>query len=267
MRSKLIGAAAFAMLFGGAALAQSTEIQNPGDQSSAQPAPPADQSCGQWGTNQGTGGTGQYETPPPETQQPPTYVSPSAEVQAQPQEKHRMTGWMLTAGLGADGYSGPLRHDVRTGFGWGVTGAVKPSKVFGIELGYSGSTSRFSDRAFVSGLNTSRGNDLIRNSGQIDVTLGLGAAPVQPYILGGLALDQYSVNAPGTFYRSTTSGSVPLGAGIQAHVGRFTADLRGMYSVLLTNDLTRAVDSHPVLGSNWFDAGRWTGTLNLGGTF
>jgi hypothetical protein len=178
-----------------------------------------------------------------------------------------MRGLMVTAGAGAEGYTGPLRHDVRTGIGWGVTGSIKPTKVFGLELGYSGAANQFSNEAFTSGIDTSTGVDMIRNGAHVAATFGLGAAPVQPYVLAGIGIDRYTVRPGNTFFRDTTSGNIPLGLGIRTYIGRFTADLRGAYNVVLSNHLTTSVGSSPGLGGNILNAGRWDGTLNLGGTF
>jgi hypothetical protein len=55
-------------------------------------------------------------------------------------------------------------------------------------------------------------------------------------------------------------GNVPVGAGLRTHVGDFTVDLRGNYNFLFDQEFS-GVDT----GLN--ETGRYSGTLNVGGTF
>ena len=129
--------------------------------------------------------------------------------------------------------------------------------VFGLELGYSGAMNNL-DRD-VGG----SGPDIVRNGAVANVTLGLTAAPVQPYVLGGFGMNWYNVRNGQTFgFTDDTSSRIPLGVGLRTHVGGFTADARVNYNVLLSEDFAPArVDNGE------FTTGSYQGTLNLGGTF
>ncbi|WP_395841365.1 outer membrane protein [Cystobacter fuscus] len=171
-----------------------------------------------------------------------------------PKKEADMRGLTVMVGGGVEGYTGGLAPEVRPGAAVGVTAAIKPSKVFGIELGYSGAANDLRD-------NAGSGPDIIRNGGQAALTFGLAATPVQPYVLGGLGLNRYNVrNSGDTGFRDDTNANIPVGAGLRTHIGDFTADARINYNFLLNNDFSPGVDA-----DTW--TGRYTGTINLGGTF
>ena len=172
----------------------------------------------------------------------------------QGQRKGDMRGLTVLIGGGVEGYTGGLAPEVSPGAALGVTAAVKPSKVLGIEVGYSGAVNNL--RADAGG----SGPDIIRNGGQAALTLGLTASPLQPYVLGGVGINRYNVrNGEALGFRSDTNANVPVGAGLRAHIGDFTADARLNYNFLVSNDFA------PVAADTW--TGRYTGTVNLGGTF
>ena len=172
------------------------------------------------------------------------------------QRKGDMRGLTLLVGGGVEGYTGALAPEVNPGASVGVTAAIKPSKVLGIELGYTGAVNNFSTDVGGSG------PDIIRNGGQAALTLGLTASPVQPYVLGGVGVSRYNVRNGGEAlgFRSDTTGNVPVGVGLRTHIGDFTADARVNYNFLLANQFSTGVEN-----DLW--NGRYTGTLNLGGTF
>ncbi|OJH41659.1 hypothetical protein BON30_11070 [Cystobacter ferrugineus] len=171
-----------------------------------------------------------------------------------PKKEADMRGLTVMVGGGVEGYTGSLAPEVRPGAAVGVTAAIKPSKVFGIELGYTGAANELRG-------NAGGGPDIIRNGGQAALTFGLAATPVQPYVLGGLGLNRYNVrNGDGERFRDDTNANVPVGAGLRTHIGDFTADARINYNFLLSNDFSPGVES-----DTW--TGRYTGTINLGGTF
>ena len=173
----------------------------------------------------------------------------------QGQRKGDMRGLTVLIGAGVEGYTGGLAPEVRPGAAVGVTAALKPTKVVGLEVGYSGAANNLRDDAGGSG------PDIIRNGGQAALTLGLTASPVQPYVLGGIGINRYNVrNTGGQDFRSDTNANVPVGAGLRTHIGDFTADARLNYNFLVNNDF-----SPSVANDTW--TGRYTGTVNLGGTF
>jgi len=171
-----------------------------------------------------------------------------------PKKDADMRGLTVTVGGGVEGYTGGLAPEVRPGAAVGVTAAIKPSKVFGLELGYSGAANDLRD-------NAGSGPDIIRNGGQAALTFGLAATPVQPYVLGGVGLNRYNVrNGAAEGFRDDTNANIPVGAGLRTHIGDFTADARINYNFLLNNEFATGVDA-----DTW--TGRYTGTINLGGTF
>ena len=172
----------------------------------------------------------------------------------QGQRKGDMRGLTVLIGGGVEGYTGGLAPEVRPGAAVGVTAALKPSKVLGIEVGYSGAVNNLRTDAGGSG------PDIVRNGGQAALTLGLTASPVQPYVLGGVGINRYNVrNGEALGFRSDTNANVPVGAGLRTHIGDFTADARLNYNFLVNNEFA------PVASDTW--TGRYTGTVNLGGTF
>ncbi|SEU37490.1 outer membrane protein [Stigmatella erecta] len=167
-----------------------------------------------------------------------------------------MRGLTLMVGGGVEGYTGSLAPAIDPGAAYGVTAAIKPSKVFGLELGYSGAVNDVSDTAF----SASSGPDIVRNGGQAAATFALSATPVQPYVLGGIGLSDYNFRGTGGGFSDDTVGNVPVGAGLRTHFGSFTADLRANYNFLFDQDFAAVDDG---LNGN----GRYSGTLNIGGTF
>jgi hypothetical protein len=178
-----------------------------------------------------------------------------------------MRGLTFLVGGGVEGYTNGLRDQIDPGLGYGVTVAIKPTNVLGIELGYTGAISNFSDRVLAT--NTS-GPDIVRNGAQAAVTLGLTATPVQPYIMGGVGLSRYNVRAFAPGFQDDTVGNVPVGAGLRLHMGSFTADARVNYNFLFDQEFALTVPPSDVnLGGDetFSSGGRYIGTINVGATF
>jgi len=184
-------------------------------------------------------------------------------------EKNDMRGLVVTLGGGMEGYTGRLRSQIDPGLAWGVTANLKPSKVFGLELGYSGAANEMgNDGAFNDTAEAHKGADIIRNGVDAKATFGLTATPVQPYVMAGLGLNRYSVRATTSSFRDDWSASIPAGLGVRTHIGDFTADLRGTYSFLVDSDFAASEGaSSSILGQQVLSAGRWNGMLQLGTTF
>jgi hypothetical protein len=167
-----------------------------------------------------------------------------------------MRGLTVLIGGGVEGYTGDLAGWVDPGATVGVTAAIKPSKVFGLELGYSGAANNFD--ADVGG----SGPDIIRHGAQAALTFGLAATDVQPYVLGGVGLNRYNIrNGGATGFGDDVVGNVPVGLGLRTHFGDFTADARVNYNFMLSDEFS------PTTTDGGLDTGRYTGTINLGGTF
>ena len=216
-----------------------------------------------------TGGSGEVPLEPQSSLPPPdTSVQTGAVDTAIPsdaavggsgyevKETQDTRGLSVLVGAGVEGYTGGLAPAINPGPTVGVMAGIRPSNVFGLELGYSGAVNSL-DRP-VSG----SGPDIVRNGAVANVTLGLAAASVQPYVLGGFGMNWYNVrNGASLGFTDDTSSRIPLGVGLRTQFGGFTADARVNYNVLLSDDLAPAVDNSE------FTTGSYQGTLNIGGTF
>jgi hypothetical protein len=171
------------------------------------------------------------------------------------QRKGDMRGLSVLVGAGVEGYTGGLAPEINPGATVGVLAGIRPSKVLGLELGYSGAVNNLD--ADVGG----SGPDIVRNGAVANLTLGLTAAPVQPYVLGGFGMNWYNVRNGGALgFTDDTSSRIPVGVGLRTHIGDFTADARVNYNVLLNEGFAPVADDRLTTGS-------YQGTLNLGGTF
>ncbi len=190
----------------------------------------------------------------------------SAMAQERLESSANMRGLTFLVGGGVEGYTGALGSDINPGLGYGVTVAIKPSKVLGIELGYSGALNNFDSRVLTG---SRSGPDLVRNGAHAVATLGLGAAPLQPYVLGGVGLSRYNVRAPTLAFSDDTVGNVPVGGGVRLHMGSFTADARVQYNFLFDQQFAADVPPGDVtIGDrNFSSGGSYAGTVNIGATW
>jgi hypothetical protein len=145
--------------------------------------------------------------------------------------------------------------------------ALKPSKVLGVELGYSGAVNDFDQDRLPEGATS--GPDIVRNGAQAAATVALTAAPVQPYVLAGLGMSRYNVRGAAPGFQDDTVGSVPVGAGLRFHAGDFTADARVSYNFLFDQEFAAVPPADVNLPGNetFSSGGRYTGTLNIGATW
>ena len=178
-----------------------------------------------------------------------------------------MRGVTVLVGGGVEGYTSTLGSDLNPGVAYGATVALRPTKVLGLELGYTGSVHTF-DRNVVSTSNT-WGPDVIRNGAQAVATLGLTAAPIQPYVLAGVGLSRYDVRGTAAGFHDDTVGNVPLGGGLRLHMGSFTADARLDYNVLFDQQFASNVPTADVSTplTTFSKGGSYVGTLNFGATW
>jgi hypothetical protein len=174
-----------------------------------------------------------------------------------------MKGVTVMGGGGIEGYTGDLAPQLKAGPGWGVTASVKPSKVFGFELGYSGAVNEIRGLGGEGAIN---GADIVRNGGHAALSLGLATA-IQPYVMTGIGLDRYSVRGEGHGFVDDTLGHIPVGAGLRTHWGNLAMDLRMHYDTLFDNEFAQNVSDRSVLGLNSTSGARYKGMLQVGGTF
>lgn len=241
--------------------------------------------------SQGTGGSGTMQapssqdlTPPPQSEvypqddatggsgiatPPPADFTPSAEradpiepLEVEEKDKNDTRGLTLLVGGGVEGYTGELAPQINPGATAGVRAALKPSKVLGLELGYSGALNNIDAGGSDGAVD---GPDLIRNGGSAVVTLGLFATDWHPYVLGGIGINDYNFRGGETLgYEDDTVGSVPAGLGFRGHVGDFTVDARANYNFLFDKEFAPGVDSG---GGDFGEGGSYQGTVSVGGTF
>ncbi|MFP2924351.1 hypothetical protein ACLESO_03865 [Pyxidicoccus sp. 3LG] len=179
-----------------------------------------------------------------------------------------MRGLTVSVGGGVEGYSGGLAPRIDPGAAYGATATLKPSRVLGFELGYSGAVNSID----LDGAEDFVGNpDIVRNGGQAVATIGLTASPVQPYILGGIGVSDYNVRrgAETLGFSDDTVGSVPLGAGLRFYSGNFSADLRGNYNLLFDEEFVPGtpIADQDVVDADFVDGGSYNATLSIGATF
>lgn len=264
------------------ALAQAPDVMEDDDTTIIVDDPTGDDPAPNWDESEGVGGSGEggsgemdvtsEEIPPavpPQSYSTDTSTNaftPVTDTGSKKESKADMRGLTLVAGGGVEGYTFGLAPQVQPGPAWNVTAALKPTKVLGLELAYNGAANEIksSDSINVSGA------DIVRNGGQAVATVGLSAAPVQPYLLGGIGVSRYNVRAPTPGFESDTVGSVPVGAGLRTHVGHFTADARLGYNFLFSQQFAGNVEESTIGApgdTNFSNGGRYIGTLNVGTTF
>lgn len=207
------------------------------------------------------GGSG-IATPPPSDFRP-TAAEPIEPLEVEERDRNDTRGLTLLVGGGVEGYTGALAPQISPGATAGVRAALKPSKVLGLELGYSGAVNNI-DVAGTQG-GAVDGPDLIRNGGQAVVTLGLFATDWHPYVLGGIGINDYNFRGgEAQGFSDDTVGNVPAGLGFRGHVGDFTVDARANYNFLFDKEFAEGIDSG---GGSFGGGGSYQGTLSIGGTF
>ncbi|WAS88596.1 MULTISPECIES: outer membrane beta-barrel protein [unclassified Corallococcus] len=161
-------------------------------------------------------------------------------------------------GVGVEGYTGKLAPNLDPGPSYGVLVGYRANDYLGVELGYSGG---------VSNLSVANGSffgtpDIVRNGAQAALTVGFTHTRAQPYVLGGIGVERYSVRE-GNFFRffDDTGGYAPVGAGVRYKFNpQLTAEVRGTYSFLFGQDFSPTQD----LGAG---DGRYAGMLMIGGSY
>lgn len=280
MKTSILAGALAAAIWAGVALAQTASTPAPTSEPSTPTpasrtdsrvtgtAPTGDTATSTGPSTVSTTTTSTTTTGPdalPPAAQRPAYATPDPVYI--PEDKNKMSGLTVLAGGGVEGYTGELAPQINPGPSWRVTAAVKPTKVLGIEIGYSGAVNNLKGNQ-VAGIN-GRGADIVRNGVDAVATLGLSETPVQPYLLGGFGVSRYSVrdeiNSLG--FQSDTSERIPLGGGLRTHMGQFTADARFDYHVLVNEKFATTVGPNSVAGVNSVSAGSYQGSLQVGATF
>ncbi|NVJ23465.1 MULTISPECIES: outer membrane protein [Myxococcus] len=244
-------------------------LQAPPPQSSPQPRPeaapavePHSESYPAEPQDDAIGGSG-ISAPPPSDFRPSADAAETVEpLEVKKKEKNDMRGLSVFVGGGVEGYTGALAPQLNPGPTAGVTAAFRPSKVFGIELGYTGA---LNDIDSARGEVNTDGPDLVRNGGTAVATLGLFPTAWQPYVLGGIGISDYNFRGGQSLgYRDDTVGTVPAGVGLRGHVGHFTVDARANYNFLFDKDFAPGIESG---GGDFGNGGSYQGVVSVGGTF
>jgi hypothetical protein len=170
-------------------------------------------------------------------------------------------GLTLAARGGVEGYTGSLAPRNSAGPSWGVTLGAQPTSVFGLEVGYQGARNDIDDPA-------AEGGRINRNGGNVNVKISLAPRSVEPYVFGGVGISRANVTGePGAGYQSDTFGQVPVGAGLNLHLGAFTAGARVAYEILFNRDFAPAEGGLGDVGGAQLGGDIWNGQLQLGATF
>ena len=273
MKAKWMVGALAAALWGGAALADEYQVKTETKTQTTAPSSSTEtwQDPNATLTPSGSTTSTTVQTPPVDDQYSGSHVALKDDDWAMKKTDSNpghVRGVTVLVGGGIEGYTGSLASQLQAGPEWGATVAFKPTKVLGLELGYSGATNEIENGgglAFSAG--QAQGADIVRNGGRALVSLGLTAAPIQPYIAGGVGIDHYNVRATNAAFHSDNVGNIPLAAGLRTHIKGFTADARMSYGVLFNNDFASQVEGRSLVGVNTINAGRYQGTLSVGTSF
>ncbi|MFY2559623.1 outer membrane protein [Corallococcus terminator] len=244
-------------------------LQAPPPQSSPQPRPeagpavePRSESYPAEPQDDAFGGSGVAAPPPSDFRPSADAAEPVEPLEVKKKDKNDMRGLSVLVGGGVEGYTGALAPQINPGPTAGVTAAIRPSKVFGIELGYTGAINDIDSKR---GEVSTDGPDLVRNGGTAVATLGLFPTPWQPYVLGGIGISDYNFRGGQSLgYRDDTVGTVPAGVGLRGHVGNFTVDARANYNFLFDKDFAPGIESG---GGDFGNGGSYQGVVSVGGTF
>ncbi len=171
----------------------------------------------------------------------------------------------VMVGGGVEGYTLDLAPQIDVGVTYGVSVGLQPTRLLGLELGYSGAVNGLDARG-------ARGRDLERDGFYAAATVSPFSSRVRPYVMGGLGFSSYNVRGGAVGLRDNLVGNVPLGAGVRTSAGAFTADARLNYNVLFDEEFAvgAPVPRSRTGGSSDLSisgSGRYSGTLNLGVTW
>jgi hypothetical protein len=174
------------------------------------------------------------------------------------EDKGADKGLYILLGGGTEGYTGANASELNPGFAYGATVGIRPWKMLGFELNYNGALNDI-DTAGPGGV--ADGADIVRQGGQAAVTLGLTSTKLQPYVLGGIGIQNHNVRGAGPVFGfvDDTSGYVPAGVGLRYNMGKLlTADARVDYNIPFEQEFAP---------DNGIGDGRYQALLQIGGTY
>lgn len=175
----------------------------------------------------------------------------------------------VQVGGGVEGYTLNLASRIEPGVTYGVTAGIRPPRLLGLDVGLEAGYSHADNGLDTRGpRGVSGGVALVRDGAYAAASVGLLVSPrLRPYVMGGLGFSVYNVRGTVQGFSDNVVGNVPMGAGLRASLGIFTADARVQYDVLFDERFpagapVRNAGGHTelVIGRS----GRYSGRLNLG---
>lgn len=181
--------------------------------------------------------------------------------QASTRAKKPDRGVQVQAQGGVVGYPGEAASQLSPGALYGVVVGIEPPiPVIELELGYQGAAYQTDERL------TGAQENVIENGGQALLKASPEFGAWEPYAFGGYQLSRFNVyerpNSTGAVQDDTLS-KVPVGAGLDVHLGDVLVGARGSYNFVFNDD---AFTNIPTANGDR-DADQLTGSLLVGGQF
>ena len=173
----------------------------------------------------------------------------------------RDRGVQVQAQGGIVGFPGEAASQLSPGALYGVVVGIEPGiPVLEIELGYQGAAYQTDERL------TGAQENVIENGGQALLKASPKIGRWEPYAFGGYQLSRFNVyerdNSTGALQDDTIS-KLPVGAGLDVHLGDVLVGARGSYNFVFDNDaFTNIPNDNSDRSSDQI-----TGSLLVGGQF
>jgi hypothetical protein len=226
--------------------AQTPAEETPAPKTEAEPTPPAPEPAPV------------AETPPPAPPiyAPVTVLPPPAP--AKPSLPPSVLGMEATVGGGVTGFIDETpRNTATTGGSWEARLMFGSRLPLAVEAAYVGSAQN------IDALGLANNAVLVGNGAEGDLRLNLTRSRVQPYLFGGIGWTHYQLSNMSNVSNTSSVldkddiGTVPLGAGVAARLGRsFIIDVRGTYRATFNDDLFRAMSANNNSLQSWGATGR-----------
>jgi len=194
--------------------------------------------------------------PPPPIYAPVTVLPPPAP--AKPSLPPSVLGMEATVGGGVMGFIDETpRNTATTGGTWEARLMFGSRLPLAVEAAYVGSAQG------IDALGLASNAVLVGNGAEGNLRLNLTRSRIQPYLFGGIGWTHYqlsnmsSVTNTSDVLDKDDIGTVPMGAGVSARLGRaFIIDIRGTYRATFNDDLFRAMTATNNSLQSWGATGR-----------
>ena len=199
------------------------------------------------------------ETPPPT---PPIFAPITVLPPPAPVVTHdvppSILGMEATVGGGVTGFIDETpRNTATTGGLWEARLMFGSRLPLAVEAAYVGSAQN------IDALGLAGNAVLVGNGAEGDLRLNLTRSRVQPYLFGGIGWTHYQLSNMSNVSNTSSVldkddiGTVPLGAGVAARLGRsFIVDIRGTYRATFNDNLFRAMSANNNSLQSWGATGR-----------